>query len=411
MFSPLFIRIMEKTVTGMPVQTMLAEMTGISRKTWVAGGPKRSAAKERAARQIEIAGRQKLRDNGLSDEEIEEWLSRFPMTTDEEPYSLSALIKTFSPSLEDFPETLELAKDLDKLAHALSGAKRHDDIAAYKGILLNEPLLEKSYFANSDQELGMEGTPVALVSIQQASTWEELDHPSKIVTAQALFSLLACWDLEFCRSYMPSMQAFPVFETVMLHTEHEIQEKQKVSRDMFHRPTRNLLEFLATIGDWVRNCGKKKPRKVTVKQMEAWLELGEPQITRQKLWNWRTGRDAFLAEDFALVWRRFTGAGDDKDEKPFIPPAPLFAASQMWEVLLVQLDIKKKPKTLLLSQPWYLWWWEHHRARLQAKGVTWGNQPWPACIRNQSSWSGAKSPDSSLSSQSSGRSSKSLDSQ
>jgi len=409
MFAPLFIRFMEKALTGKPVQTMLAEMTGISRKTWDTGGPKRPAAKERAAQQIEIAGRQQLRDKGLSDEAIEAWLSRFPMATDEEPYSLSLMIKMFSPSLEDFPETLELAKGLDELAHALSGAKRHNDIAAYKGVLLNEPLLEKSYFANDDQELSMEGTPAALASLQLDLTWEELESSTKIVTAQALFSLMACWDLEFCRSYTPSMQAFPFFETVMLHTEHEFQEKQKVSRDMFHRPTRNLLDFLASMGDWVRNCGKKKPRKVKVQQMATWLELGEPQIPRQKLWNWRRGRDAFLFEDFALVWQRFTGAGEDK-EIPY-PPTPLFAASQMWEVFLVQPDNKKKTKTLLLVQPWYLWWWEHHHARLLAKGVTWGNRPWPACIRNQSSWSGAKSSGSSLSSQSSGRSSKSLDSQ
>lgn len=404
-FTNFLILLMERAVTGKSMPAMLEEMTGISRKTWSDGGPKRPKARVRAAETLEIKLRQKFRDQGWSDEEREAWLSRCPVATDEKPYSLSTIIAIFSPSLETLPETWKLATTLDELAHALFRAKQDDDIAAYKSILLNDPLLVTHYFVGCDSEFDAEGTPAALASVQLATTWDELDRPTKTVAAQALFSLLACWDLEFCRSYIPPMQAFPLFETVMLHTEHEIQGKQ---RDMFHRPTRNLLEFLATMGDWVRNCGKKKPRKVKVQQMETWLELGEPQITRQKLWNWRTGRDAFLFEDFALVWQRFTGRGEDKR---IVIPAPLFAASHVWEILLIELDNKRKPKTFLLVESWYLWWWEHHHARLQARGVTWGNHPWPACIRNQSSWSGAKSPDSSLSSQSSGRSSKSLDSQ
>ena len=99
-FETLFIRIVERTVTGKPVQAFLAETTSISRKTWDAGGPKRPAAKARAAKEAREFGIQHLRDKGMSEVDIEVWRSRFPETTDDEPYCLSTLVRMFSISQE-----------------------------------------------------------------------------------------------------------------------------------------------------------------------------------------------------------------------------------------------------------------------------------------------------------------------
>lgn len=413
MFEPLFIRVIEWTVTGRPVQAFLAEATSISRKTWDAGGPKRRGVKARAAREVQESGIQYLRDKGMSEADIEAWLSKFPETTDEEPYCLSTLVRMFPLGPEPPNKTLALATRMDELAHTLSKAKRDGDFGACKHTLLDSPLLESNYFADTERELGINETPHALRQAKMATDWDELNTPIKAVTANLLFSLMACWDLEFCQSYFTTMRPFPLFESVMLRTAHDLQVNPKFSRDTLHRPIRNLIDLMATMGDFIRRHETKFPRKIKVETMATWLEMGSPQIPAQKLWNWRRGRDAFLLEDLDVVWRRFAGVYDDEIRKRAIPspPIPLFVAAQIWEHLQLQIDRKQRSGSLFIIQPWYLWWWEHHRACLAAKGITWGNRPWPACIRNQSSWSGARSPDSSLSSQSSGRSSNSRDSQ
>ncbi len=413
MFELLFIRVIEWTVMGRSAQAFLAEATSISRKTWDAGGPKRPAVKARAAREVKEFGIQYLRDKGMCEADIEAWLSRFPETTDEEPYYLSTLIRMFPMGQESPAKTLALATRMDELAHALGKANRNGDFDACKHALLDSPLLERTYFADAERELGIEGAPLALRQAHMATDWDELNSSIKAVTINLLFSLMASWDLEFCQSYFPTMKPFPLFESVMLSTTHDLQENTKFGRDTLHRPIRNLLDLMATLGDFIRHHETKLPRKIKVETMATWLEMGDPQISAQKLWNWRRGRDAFLLEDLDVVWRRFAGVYDDEIRNRAIPapPIPLFAAAQIWEHLQLQIDRKQRTGRLFIIQPWYLWWWEHHRACLAAKGTTWGNRPWPACIRNQSSWSGARSPDSSLSSQSSGRSSKSRDSQ
>lgn len=402
MFEMLFIRIMEWTFTGKPFQAFLAEATSISRKTWDAGGPKRSAAQERAAEEMRKFSTQRLRNKGISEADIAAWRARFPETTDEAPYVLSTLVLGFSISWEPPPETLALAISMDELAHVLWSANCNGDFGACKDALLNSPLLAKNYFADTERELGIDGTPLALQKAHQAADWNELNASISVVTANLLFSLLACWDLEFCRTYFPKLRPFPLFESVMLQPTHDLRENQKRGRDTLHRPTRNLLDLLAIFGDFIRNHETKPPREVRVKTMAAWLEIGDPQIPAQKLWNWRCGRDAFLLADLEVVWQRFAGVYDDEigNRSIPLPPVPLFVAARIWEHFLYQIDHKQKTEKFFVLQPWYLWWWEYHRARLATRGVTWGDRPWPACIRNQSSWPGARSPDSTRSSQS-----------
>lgn len=413
MFEVIAIRILEWAATGNPFQAFLAEATSISRKTWDTGGPKRTAVKARAAAEMRKYGIQLLRDQGISDDHVEAWLSRFPETTDAEPYCLSMIIRSFSTSQEPPPETLALAVRMDEMAHELERVKCSGDFAAYKHAVLNTPLLDRNYFAETERELAVEGVPQALRNAQIATDWSELENATGAVMANSLISLMACWDLEFFREYSPLMQPFPFFESVMLRTAHDLRENPRIGRDMLHRPTRILLDLLAMMGDWFRRHGMKPMQKVRVQDMAIWLESGDPQIPAQKLWNWRSGRDAFLLGDLDVVWRRFTGAYDDETKNREIPPPPipLFIAARIWEHLQLKVDLENKSMELLFIQPWYLWWWEHHRARLMAKGVTWGDRPWPKCIRDQSSWSGAKSLDSTRSSQSPGRSSKSRDSQ
>lgn len=413
MFQMLFIRIVEWAALGKPAQAFLAEATSISRKTWDAGGPKRPGAKARATREAQEHGIQHLRRKGMSEGEIEAWLSRFPETTEGEPYFLSTLIRMLSLSHDPPAETLALATRMDEMAHEVEREKRKGDFSAYKQALLNGAPLDQNYFADTERELGIGGIPLALRQAQEATDWDELDNAVRAVTANSLFSLMACWDLECLRQYSPLMTPFPLFESVMLRRTHDLQENPKLGRDAIHRPTRILLDLLAMMGDWVRNHQTKPLRKVRVQQMAIWLESGDPQIPAQKLWNWRRGRDNFVLDDLDVVWRRFTGAYDDEARIRQIPPPPLplFVAARIWEHMLIHTDRKTGSGRFFFIQPWYLWWWEHHLAQLTAKGITWGDRPWPAPIRNQSSWSGAKSPDSSRSSQSPGRSSKSLDSQ
>lgn len=413
MFETFFICVMEWTITGKPVQAWLADATSISRKTWDAGGPIRATAKARAAKEIQEHCIQRLREKGMSETEAEAWLLSFPDATDEAPYCLSRLIRMFALSDEPPPETLALATRMDELAHELGNSKSNGNFAAYKQALLNAPLVDRNYFADTERELGIDGIPRALRQAQMADNWEGLENSIQIVTVNLLVSLMACWDLEFCRTYSPLMKPFPFFETVMLRLVNDQYENPKLGRDGIHRPTKVLLDLLAMMGDWIRHHGTKPLRKIQVREMAIWLETGNPQIPAQKLWNWRRGRDAFLIDDLEVVWRRFTGAYDDEARNRTIPPSPLplFVAAQVWEHMLVEIDRKKRAEKFFVMQPWYLWWWEYHRARLAAKGITWGDHPWPACVRNQSSWSGARLPDSSRSSQSSGRSSKSRDSQ
>lgn len=389
MFELLFIRICEWTITGKPIQAFLAKATSISRKTWDAGGPKRAAARARANAEAKEFGRQFLRRQGVSEAGIARVEARLPETTDTEPYWLSSLVRQYTVVLEAVPETLELARQMDEFAHELWQAKCSGDFAECKRRLLESPFLERNYFADTERELINTDLPRARRQVQEAGDFEELQQALGFITFNQLLSLLACWDLEFCRSYFPSLRAFPLFETLMFKLPHDFLENPKFGRNVFSYPLRKLIDLLAIFGDAIRHNFSQKPRKVKVKTMVTWLEMGDPQIPSQKLWNWRSGRDAFLMNDLELVWRRFTGGYDGNSPLEHIPPPPipLFLAACIWQHLLLKFDQNNRLRRFSCIQPWYLWWWEYHRTRLAAKGVTWGDRPWPKCISDQSSWS------------------------
>ena len=413
MFEPLYVHMLEKTLPRTSFPAFLADVTSISIKTWETGGPKRAAAKERAAKEIDAYFTNQLRSKGVSDADIATWRAQFMSPTDQAPSYLSQIVRTFSVNQEHPPETLALAGRMDELAHALWKANVNGDFEGCKQTLLNSPFLDKTYFADTERELCTEAVPHAFQEAERATVWDDLDQSIKAAGANMLLSLLACWDLEFCQRYFSAMAPFPLFEVLMLRTSCDLSDNPTLGRDTVYRPIRNLIDLIAILADWARNRSPKGSRTVPLQDVAARLQLSDPQIPEHKLWNWRRGRDVFYLADLDVIWQRLLGV-DDNDRTHRVnppPPLPLFAAATIWTQLQLHADPALRTGELLFIQPWYLWWWDFHHNRLAAKGVAWGDRPWPEGITCQSSWPGARSPDSNLSSQSSGRSSKSRDSQ
>lgn len=394
-------------VIGEPVQKILAEYTTISEKTWSKGGPKSPIKWERADREIIENGRRQWLDNGHTEQEFDEWVSRFPVATNEEPYLFTTLILLFSRNV---PETLKVANAMDELSHALTRAKRQEDFSLFKAALLDGELLSPLYFSYTDAELRGKMHAKLFLETKESNDWSDFnDEIIKAITSNLLFSMLACWDVEFSKSYFSKYKPFPLFACLMLRPTHDLRQNPEFGRDGLHRPIRNLIDQMAFIGFYIRHRKWPSPR-IKVADMQAWLEASNPPVSSQKLWNWRSGRDSFDLDDFLTVWKAFLNIRDDTIPAP-PPPFPLYVAAKVWENLLYQWNPKKKSGKLFISQPHYLFWWEFQRNRLMANTSSQEKKRWPACFRNQSSWIGSKSPDSTRSSQSSGRSSNPRDSQ
>jgi hypothetical protein len=326
------------------------------------------------------------------------------------PLFTADLIYWYSPVAgeNNYKQAIDLAITFDEHCHAFATAKKNADVEGFRRAGLAALSWLKDFGPFSEQELCEYQKRES--QLTEAQSLGELKKPVADVAESMLLNVLSCWDVLFCHHYFAGQaSAYPLFELMMprLSPTIEIDEitgkllrnGKPPKRAIFETSIERLLGFVALL--MFRRENRRFPdRPVSVKQMAIFFNETERRLVR-----WRDETVHLTGKQFDKLWFDCL-ARTPKEELP-APPLPLLLMAYLWSPLLVRK--KGEPVSIMDCAGGYRDWWKRNLVRMQAEGLRFGDEPWPAWLTDQPS--GSKSLDSWRSSQSSGLSSQPRDSQ
>lgn len=408
MFNLFAISLLER-LNAKKLAAIIADATDVTERTWrnrLTKGWTQSGDELKKAIN-NFAGQ--LKKAGWSEDEAKEIIDRNPSWRSGAGLPTASLIFHCSPKYaEGYEEALSVAVEFDHLCHALSDAFRSEDISQARSSLIAASRWLRGYCSADPDTSDIDELDC---KIQGAIDLVELMGYAKNLGEEMMFHVLSCWDLNFCSVYFGGkLQAFPLFELVMPRLAPDIEIEPGTLRflrdgkppkaGIFEKSISRLFDFLSVLIYWKKF--HQPPTKLpSVKDMAAWFHESERRIV-----NWRDETTRFTYRHLSDICYAATG-GLDKDGNAIGIPGPMLVAALLWSPLLVREN--GKPKSWHICFDAYEAWWKRNLARLTGKGLKFGETPLPSCLTYQSE--GSRSPELWRSSQSSGRSSQSRDSQ
>ncbi len=364
---------------GRALPSVLSEITGISDRTLRKKNDFSPGTIKKAQQHSRDYVKQLRIEQGFSKEEVEFWLAQLPGISTPGMFYSDLVYSCQIEGYIAFPHTLELAIAIDRLSTSLAEARQRSDLAGFKEMLLNSPVVSLAHFAQTAADWKLPGTPPLLESLRMAQEWTDADQPLRAAIMNTLFSLLAHWDVEFYSRYFPNRAPRSCFAMVLprLDPKAAVPCEGQITkrRGMFAYPVRRLIDLIACLGVFVRK--NDWPDQIPKVRRIA-LDANEPY---QNLVNWRDGTKSFTKRDFVQLWKHLCPDRESANGPIHWPePSPIFAATMFWQSLLVQNSTTSKEKSILLFEDIYLLWWAEHLEALKAKGTVFGASPWPACF-------------------------------
>lgn len=411
MFNLFAISLLER-LHGKKLAAIFADETGVTERTWrnrltKGWNPSEEEIEESRERGINYFFGL-LRKAGWSDQEAKEIVDRNPSWKEGVGLPTANLIFLCSPKYaEGYEEALSVAVEFDHLCHSIGEAFRSRDVSQVQSSLLAASRWLRGY---CPEILDASDIDQLDSNIKEAIDLDELKGCGNKLGDEMLYHVLSCWDLNFCSVYFGGkLQASPLFELVMPRLAPNIEVEPGTLRflrngeppkaGVFEKSISRLFDFLAVLIYW-KKCHKPPTKLPSVVDMATWFNESERRIV-----NWRDETTRFTYRNLSDICYAATGL--DKDGNATGMPSPMLVAALLWSPLLVREN--GKPKSWHICFDDYEAWWKRNLSRLTDKGLKFGETPLPSCLTYQSE--GSRSPELWRSSQSSGRSSQSRDSQ
>lgn len=389
MLNQIAVRLIEE-ISGQRWTSFAEGLTGVSAKTWKKGGPQSAAVVARAEATLHAKFFQNLHEN--SGYSYDEAVAIVRQVNWSDTGNWHAFVRWGIPydCSFNFPETETLARRIDALARQLGERRQIGDLNGYRQLLLNSGFVEEG-----DEWLQRfnKASASALQEVKDTS-WETLKPLMGAVLSVALIRLLACWDVEYqSRCFYDDetrrgLSPQPIFGMLLPALRPGVQpdaEGKYPSRDLFRLPLRRMLVFLYCLTTFSRTKSWPRSTELTRTRIAAsgGKTLQGADTTEQPLAKIFRGTRGLTASEFLDVWGSMSGYADT-EESP-IPPWPLYFVAQLWTVLLVRRGKIRRDK----KEQWvavevgvhddrlYRYWWDIYLAEFKAKGVKFGNLPWP----------------------------------
>jgi len=353
-----------EAATGKKMPSLMAGRANISERT-LRNFPFSNKTIEKISVGSEHHLEKKLEYLGYTVEEIFQITSNHPKS----PYA-GIIYEEQEASVFEYPYTIELAKKIDDISISLSNAWMESDVEEMKNVLMSSEFSTRQYFADTEDNWANEQLPDRLNFIKSAQTLEDIGRLINILTMNCLFSLMACWDIEFYSQYSPKLIPRTWFSLVLPKVdpvvEHHNSKEMKKRRGMFWLPSKRLIDVISCFGLYSKRGGF--PDEIPkLSDGSNWRNE-----TEQNLVNWRDGTKRLFYNDFFRLW--------EVNCKDLVAPSPLYVAAKMWEIYLVEID--DKSKTIVLANNWYQLWWEKHYTDLTSDLdlSSDGKDHWPKCF-------------------------------
>jgi hypothetical protein len=368
MINEIFLRLYE-AAQGKKLAVLFSESTSISERTWrkplsEIGEKTIAKAKKNSLQSMRL----NLANRGYPQGEIEDWIGSHPGIVPQGRICAGLIYECQTAEMV-FPHTLKYAGLLDELSVYLYEARCDNDLEGFKMWLLDHEAGRIWRRVLNSDEGERRSVSDVLEWIQSARDWGDLDQPFKFVAANCIFSLMACWDVEFTSQYFTSFIARSSFSMVLPRLDPEAgpiaHGKLQKRRDMFWYPVRRLINQMACVGEYVRTGGW--PDNVPeVKLIAQVADFEQSQMVK-----WRAGKKAFKSGDFRWLWRTLS---EVRGMETPAAPWPLFVAALLWKDMFVS------KQSMLLVDEDYQRHWDWCYNELKAKGCTFGTDPWPTCF-------------------------------
>lgn len=355
---------------------LLTERTGITGKGLSRGLTRgfRPSTIARARASSERYLTELLEKKGYTENDRQLWIENLPRSLAE-----GMIYETEIAGEIEYPLARSLANRIGKLGEAYREAQETRNLEGAKELLISTAWLDARYFTDALTEKERNSRPRLLDTVATAGDWNALERPVGAVTANALLSLLALWDIEFSSIYLTRLQARSTFVLLMPWADMPDNATKIVrKRGLFRFPVARLIDLSYALAHFHQH--KKWPdRRPNVKELA--IRCGE---TEQNLVQWRDGTKCFRWQHFQNIWEvlfpeRLYGGKPARVR----PLSPLYVAAAIFQNTLVKVDTNSRAKEVWLCDDEYLYWWKMHREQYpQASGVTFGDIHWPAWLTN-----------------------------
>lgn len=412
MFNTFAIHLLQK-IQGKKLVTLLGESTDVTERTWrnrfhKGWNPNPEELDEHRQEGESFLVKTLVREGGWTAPEARKIVSQSPSWLAGVGLPTADLIYWNSPGFgADYPSSIEIAAKVDSYSQMFFEAQKAQDLECARQVVLTTSAWLRTFFPAETDASEVDQLDC---NIRSAVDWETLGTLASRLNEEIVYMVMSCWDVEFCSAYFSGhVEAYPLFELLMprldptinveVGTGRFLRAGQKPRQGIFQKSMSRFLEIVAVLA-YGHNHGRLPRELPSVKEMAAWFKEPESRIV-----SWRDETTKFTLRDLTRIWESATMPNKDG----FWPsvPRPLLVAAYLWSSLLVREN--GKPKKWYICFDAYDLWWRRNRDRLTAKGLKFGNTPWPAYLTDQPV--GNRSPESWRSSQSSGRSSQPLDSQ
>jgi hypothetical protein len=281
-------------------------------------------------------------------------------------------VSGFAFALQNFsaecPAFLQLAGQIDLLEDALGKQRANENLQGWVQTLLGANWIRDEHLTNRDDGTSAEATRRQL---HEANSWEDLGRPLSLLVVNMQFQLLATLDLEFCASYFSDWEATPIFASLLPRTSTRVAEPVESTitgtRDLFHYPTRRLLDVIACMRTMRESPNRNWPHAMpAAEEMVRWLDLAGCEKLASNLPKWRSGRTLSAA--------RFVPIAD----RPSAPMPMLYAVTVLTE-LCVKGSREDGDLTFISLDPdSYQHWWHIQRRDLStgAHSLRFGTEKW-----------------------------------
>ena len=371
-----------ESVHGRKLQYFLSDVTGISAKTWANGGPKKENKRNLIASRVKKYSFENFLKAGYSKDEANAILNEAVTRKNGVHGVYSDIVDLGSGfGVSPYPKTMLIANRLDRACDMWSSIPQLD-ISGYVKVLLSNEHLNNGW---NEWQLEPQISEARLALLSGHFEIKHINNLLIYISWREFMSLLACWDVEFCRVYFGSakkrMMPLPLFEYLMPRVrdaDQWIGKQSGVPRDWHSLPFRRLLDFLSAVM-WFHQHGKwpeKIPNRTS--QDRYFNSEGNP-IDIAKI---RNGRGKLNIKQFSFLFRNglWNTGKFEISELDVLPPFPLFFAATIWDRFFVQLKDERVTTLFYENESCYRKLWQYHYDQSEKPGPDDRIEPWPECI-------------------------------
>lgn len=367
---------------------LLEEITGVTAKTWRKGGPESKSVVTKAKMGMRESFVRSLRNAGYSSDEIAQ---AYQSVDWENPGAWQSIIRMGGGLNPKFhcPQTMALAKEFDLFGARLQKLRHEKDLSGFRAQLISSEIMR---YAKNWPGIAVELSAATDCALR-ADKWDELQDLLACVAGAGIYQLLACWDVEFFSKFFfnssrqRGLKPVPLFSMVMPTVKSRFKQRADGTyplQGVFVLPLGRLLDLSFCLGEYHRSGKWPMKGQVTRRQVASAggeILLGEG-ATEQPLAKLRKGIRGLTIDEFGDVFQSM--CGPDEEGLSVFPPLPIYLAAQIWTNMFVKMRTGRfagVDEFTWGSEADYRHCWDLAFAEFKAKGVIFGDTPWPKYLQ------------------------------